>query len=90
VYLVYEIHKDTAVASCMVVTSQQLQSKVTVFKTETLLLIVINFHVLFIESKATLYADFDTKLLVLLKYHTYYSIHGVNTNVTRIGSDVAR
>jgi hypothetical protein len=30
-----------------------------------------------------MYADFDTKLLVFLKYYTHYSIHGVHTNMTR-------
>jgi hypothetical protein len=30
-----------------------------------------------------LYADFDTKLSVLLKYYTHYSIHGVHINMTR-------
>jgi hypothetical protein len=74
----------------MAVTSQQLQSKFTVFKTGSLLFIVINFHVLFIESKATLYADFDTKLLVLREYYSYYSIHGVHTNMSREGSDIVR
>jgi hypothetical protein len=35
-------------------------------------------------------ADFDTKVLVLLKYYTDYSIHGVHTDMTRReGSDIA-
>lgn len=30
-----------------------------------------------------LYADFDTKLSVLLKYYTHYSIRDVHTNMIR-------
>jgi len=30
-----------------------------------------------------LYADFDTKLLILLKYYTHCSIHDVHTNMIR-------
>lgn len=68
-YLLHEIWKDIAVAFVWLLQVNSCSQN------RALSFTVINFYVLYIDSKVMLNADFDTKLLVILKYYTDCSVH---------------